>query len=266
MGAFETYGDRYHCLAMEYGSDGILEVRLHTAGGPFQWTHREGSRPSAGEELADAFGRIAADPDVRVVILTGTGDTFSGPRASPSRPRAATPAAWEGTQRTGLELLWNLLSIDAPVISCVNGPALRHIEIPLLGDIVLASEDATFQDSAHFVSGTVPGDGVNLVMPLLMGPTRARYFLLTGQTLTATEAHALGLVNEVHDRSGLLPRARELAGQLSTQDPLILKYTRRLLVQPIRELLVRQLGFGLALEGLGAIQRSTSRDPTADPG
>ena len=78
----------------------------------------------------------------------------------------------------------NLLNIEVPVISAINGPAWRHGEIPLLSDIVLAADTAAFQDSAHFPNGLVPGDGMHIVMPLLLGMNRGRYFLLTGQTLS----------------------------------------------------------------------------------
>src|SRR5262249_62103212 len=109
---------------------------------------------------------------------------------------------WEGRP-----LLMNLLSIEVPVISAINGPAWRHSEIPLLCDIVLAAETARFQDSAHFTSEVVPGDGMHIVYPLLLGMNRGRYFLLTGQTLDAAEAMRLGLVAEVLPRDKLLPRA-----------------------------------------------------------
>jgi hypothetical protein len=91
----------------------------------------------------------------------------------------------------------NLLNIEVPVIAAINGPAVRHAEIPLLSDIVLASENATIQDSAHFNGGLVPGDGVHIVFPLLMGTNRGRYFLLTGQVLDATEADPAGQQAEI---------------------------------------------------------------------
>ena len=91
----------------------------------------------------------------------------------------------------GRALLLNLLNIKVQVIAAINGPAWRHCEIPLLSDIVLASDTTQFQDSAHFMSGMLPGDGMHVLMPLLMGMNRGRYFLLTGQTLSAQEALSL---------------------------------------------------------------------------
>ena len=81
-----------------------------------------------------------------------------------------------------------MLDIEVPMIAAVNGPARIHAEIPVLCDIVLASEDAVFQDLPHFINGTVARDGVHLVWPLLLGLNRGRYFLLTGQELSAQQA------------------------------------------------------------------------------
>ena len=144
----------------------------------------------------------------------------------------------------------SLLDIDVPIVCAVIGPALRHSEMPLLCDIVLAAEEATFQDGSHMLWGGVPGDGLHVVYPLLMGLNRARYFLLTNQTLSAQQALTLGLVNEVLPREKLLPRAWELAEQLAQKPPLVLRHTRTLLVHSLRRQMHELQGYGLALEGL----------------
>ena len=115
-----------------------------------------------------------------MVIITGTGDEFSGPRANPGTSSFPTRPPIERIDRIhweGRHLLMKLLEIEVPVISAINGPAWRHSEIPLLCDIVLAADTAQFQDSAHFPSDVVPGDGMHIVYPLLLGMNRGRYFL-----------------------------------------------------------------------------------------
>ena len=107
------------------------------------------------------------------------------------------PEQWEGIRWHGEQLVMNLLNIQAPVIACINGPALRHPEIPLFADIVLAVEDSSVQDAGHFLVNAVPGDGMHIVFPALLGINRARYFLMTGQTLNARECKDLGLVSEI---------------------------------------------------------------------
>jgi enoyl-CoA hydratase/carnithine racemase len=249
---FDEYSRRYSTINMNR-EDGILQLEFHTNGGPLQW----GGVPHA--EFGQAFSDISRDPENKVVIMTGTGDVFSGPVASPDTFPQARAGGWDATLREGLLLTTSLLDINAIVISCINGPARRHPEIPLLADIVLAAPDSSFQDSAHFVNRMTPGDGVNFIFPALLGINRARYFLLTGQVLTVEEAVQLGLVNEVHEREQLLPRAWDLARSLVKQNPLVLRYTRLLLTQELKKTALDLLGYGLALEGLAVVHETDLR-------
>ena len=251
MAKLEEYANKYETVRMER-KDGILQITLHTNGDTLQW----GGVPH--EEFGYAFADIGSDTDNKVVIMTGAGDAFSGPR--PGVLLRRTPREWDKTYWEGKRLLTNLLDIEVPMISAINGPALRHSELPLLCDIVLASEDAVFQDSAHFPNGLVPGDGMHIVYPLLMGTNRARYFLLTGQVLSAQEAQEIGLVNEVLPKREVLPRAWALAEELAQRPPLTLHYTRVVLTLHIKRLLQDMLGYGLALEGLGVADVASSED------
>jgi enoyl-CoA hydratase/carnithine racemase len=120
-------------------------------------------------------------------------------------------------------------------------------------DIVLASETAAFQDSAHFTGGLVPGDGMHVVFPLIMGLNRGRYFLLTGQRISAAEARDMGLVNEVLPREKLLPRALEHARKIMKLPELNRRYTRTLITEMLRRQMNDLLPYGLALEGLALV-------------
>jgi enoyl-CoA hydratase/carnithine racemase len=191
-------------------------------------------------------------------VLTGTGDVFSGPVATTDAPSIPTrlPLAvadrviWEGRQ-----LLMNLLGINVPVIAAVNGPAMRHCEIPLLSDVVLVAASARFQDSAHFPSDMVPGDGMHVVFPLLLGPNRGRAYLLTGKEITAEEAVTLGLALELVPDDQLLDRARQLAADLARKSTLVLRYSRLVLVEQLKRQMQDLLGYGLAVEMLALQDR-----------
>jgi enoyl-CoA hydratase/carnithine racemase len=137
------------------------------------------------------------------------------------------------------------------VIAAVNGACTIHSELPVMCDIVLAAEEAYFQDSAHFSRGIAPGDGVNTVWPAAIGLNRARYFLLTGQKLSAQQAMDYGAVNEVVPRAQLMDRAWELAHYLAMRPPLTLRLTRSILIQQLKRAAVDDLAFAQYQELFG---------------
>jgi enoyl-CoA hydratase/carnithine racemase len=244
------YADRYETIRFAR-TEGVLEVTIHTRGGEALWGVTENSLHN---ELGLAFADIARDRDNRVVLLTGTGSTFIAamdPQSRPPEPGLA--AMWDRIYAEGVALLENLLAIPVPVIAAVNGPALIHAELAVLSDIVLAADHAEFADLAHIPGGAVPGDGVQTIWPMLLGPNRGRYFLLTGQRLSAQEALRLGVVGEVLPADELLPRARVLAHQLATLSPRVLRHTRTILVRDLRRRLRDDIDLGLAVEALATL-------------
>jgi enoyl-CoA hydratase/carnithine racemase len=134
--------------------------------------------------------------------------------------------------------------------------------MPLLADIVLAADTAAFQDSAHFPGGLVPGDGVHVVYPMLLGVNRARYFLLTGQVIHAAQAKELGLVAEVLPPDQVLPRAWELARMIAARPEVLVRHTRAILVESIKRQLQEYLPLGLYNECLGLMEHSRRHAPS----
>jgi enoyl-CoA hydratase/carnithine racemase len=246
------YGDKYRGIRFSRSDDGVLEMVLHTRGGPALW----GSSPeSLHGELGHAFVDVARDPETRVIVLTGTGDSFiAGFDPTASYPEASIAEMWPRIYNEGLALLENLLAIPVPMVAAVNGPALIHAELAVLCDIVLAASHAEFADLAHIPSGgAIPGDGVHTVWPMLLGPNRGRYFLLTGERIGAAEARAIGVVGEVLEPDALLPRAHEHAARLAKLPMAMLRYTRTLLVRDLRRRVFDELPSGLAHEALATL-------------
>lgn len=248
MAQFETYQKKYAHFKMER-KDGILLVTLHTNGGTLQWG------PSPYAEFPLAYADIGGDPQNKVVIFTGAGDGFTGPFATPQNHRPQkTPRDWYNEYWGGKRLIMNLLDIEVPTIAAINGPAFRHSELALFCDIVIGTDTVVFQDTGHFMNGLVPGDGMHIIYPLLLGLNRGKYFLMTGQRIDAQKALELGLVVEVMSKEKLLPRAFELAEDFLKQPPLVTRFTKALLTQQTKRMVHETLGYGLAVEGMAVAE------------
>jgi enoyl-CoA hydratase/carnithine racemase len=245
MAKFGTYRDAFPNAQLTRNDKGVLEVRLHTDGRKLVFnghTH---------EQFVDLFHAIGDDRDNRVVILTGSGDAFMD-EISPDGFDFFSPGGYDKILREGRKVLMNILDIEAPMISALNGPVLLHSEYALLTDIVLATPGTVFQDKPHFEFGIVPGDGVNLLWPEVIGSIRGRYFILTRQLLDAATAKDWGVVNEIVPADGLLARAHEIADGIAALPPLTSRYTRIALTQKLRRIIDEGTGFSLALEGISA--------------
>lgn len=239
------YFKRYDNLVMSRDAHGVLLVRMHSDEGPIVWN------ATAHREFVDAFHDISRDRRNRAVVLTGTADEWMVQIDREGMSALGLPWVWNRVNLDGRKILSNLLDIEVPMVCAVNGPARVHSELALLCDIVLCTPDTVFQDR-HLEWGLVPGDGVHIVWPAVLGPSRGRHFLLMGQQLDAAEALRLGVVSEILEREQLLARALAIATQLAQRPALAARYSRVLFTQPYRRLLAEDAGYGLALEGLSA--------------
>jgi enoyl-CoA hydratase/carnithine racemase len=230
--------------------EGILTIRVHTAGGPAEYT------PVLKKQLTEVLRRFGRDPEVRVMIVTGTGDTFVGSKQVGGQGGALQSLpGWRNTESNQFEFMRAILDVESPMISAVNGPVTIHPEFPAMCDIVLAAPGASFRDG-HIPFGYVPGDGAHVVWPLLLGLNRARYFLWMGTVLTAQAAYELGVVHEIVDADRLMARAREIATELARLPVAVTRGTRLLFAHQIRQVVERDLGFGLVVEGIATVAGS----------
>jgi enoyl-CoA hydratase/carnithine racemase len=252
-----AYFDKFANVAIKRDEKGILEMRVHSDGGPLLFT------ASAFGQLMDACYEIGRDRDNKIVIFTGTGDTWCAefdrrPPAVPAPPMDAF-TSWDIHFWNGKKLIQNLLDIEVPVIAAVNGPALIHSELLLTCDIILGSEIVAFQDWPHLNNDVSPTDGVHVLWPYYLGPGRGRYFLLTQEKLDAQQALALGVCQEILAPDALMPRAYELANQLLRQPQLSLRYARAGLTQHLKKLVVDELALGMALESVTGAAAAAAR-------
>jgi enoyl-CoA hydratase/carnithine racemase len=248
---FEEYHDQYPHIKMERTEDGILLMQFHNEGGEFEWGFH------AHHEVAFSWRDVGADVENKIIVITGTGDaflrreTFKGDHdLGTAEDRAKV---WIDAVAHGHRLEMDLLEIEAPMIACLNGPCVIHAEIPLLCDIVLAAPHTVIADHVHFDYGFVPGDGVQTVFPMLMGLNRARYFMLTGQELSAQELLDLGMVNEILPQDQLLPRAYELARKILEAPEFTVRLFRPALLQHLKELMMQSVRSGLFIEGMAQV-------------
>jgi enoyl-CoA hydratase/carnithine racemase len=177
------------------------------------------------EELRAAFLDIKHDGSIRAAILTGAGEKafVAGADISELAKQGAVSAK-EYTHR-GQSVLDLIENLGKPVIACINGFALGGgCELALACTLRLASETARL-GQPEVKLGIMPGYGGSQRLPRLVGKGIANQLLLTGEMITAQEAHRIGLVNEVTTAAELIPRAQAIAQKIIANAPLAVQYT-----------------------------------------
>ncbi len=245
---FEDYQEKYATYFNMERRDGILQVHMHTEGGPVIY----------GLPIHNAWSQlwldIGNDPDNEVLIFSGTGDKwiagFDPEMSKLPFHEMSADVFYDQIYADATKLLEAFIfNIDIPTIACINGSGL-HTEFALLCDITLCAEHAELFDP-HFKFNLVPGDGQGLTFQELMGLKRAAYFLYTSDTIDAQTAKELGLVNEVLPLDDLQPRAWEIAEKIMQKPRAIRRMTSAVLRRQWKQRLVQDLGFHIAHELLG---------------
>jgi enoyl-CoA hydratase/carnithine racemase len=242
----DDYLNAYRSLKLTRDAEGVLVAQLHTNGGPFTFTAQDHT------EFVDAFSRIAQDRANKIVILTGAGGEFIPGIDFSSFGNVADPGVWSQVHDEGVQIVENIANIRVPMIAAVEGRAHVHSEYALLASVIVAAEGATFHDVPHFAGGIVPGDGIFTTWSYRAGAGRAEAFLLNPQPLTAAVAHQWGVVAEVAPNGKALSRAQELARLYLKAPEVTRRNTRVHFIQPLKERIVREVGYGLSLEGASA--------------
>src|SRR5579872_3177976 len=253
------YFTAYHNLKLTRDANGVLVAEFHDNGGPFVMSAQ------AHTEFVDAFYRIAQDRANKIVILTGGGGEFITDVDWSSFGDASDPGVWSQVHDEGVQVLENIANIRVPVIAAIEGRAHVHSDYALLASVIVAAEGATFQDVAHFAAGIAPGDGIFTTWSYRAGAGRAEAFLLNPQPLTARTAYEWGVVAEVVPNGKTLSRARELAELYLKAPEVTRRDTRVHFIRPLKERIVREVGYGLSLEGASAADLLKSKQAKSAP-
>ena len=209
------------------------------------------------EELEDVFGRMNSDDEVNAIILTGAGRAFCAGgdiRGMGSQPEPTDGASTGNLafSRSPRRLILNMLEVEAPIITAMNGDAVGlGATLALLGDVIIAAEGARVGDT-HVRIGLVAGDGGAVIWPLLVGVHRAKEYLMTGDLIPAPEAERIGLINHVVPLEEVEPKARALAERLANGPTWAIRWTKASVNKVIRERMNLILDTSLAFEALSA--------------
>jgi enoyl-CoA hydratase len=186
-------------------------------------------------ELLRACTMIAADPLIRVVVLTGAGRGFCSGidirNFGPSMPEATAPVVERVRfQEMMASLPVAIRALPQAVIAAVNGPAVGGgWALCLASDVRICGRSASFGNAAIQLGLSGAEMGMSYYLPRIVGLTVAADWMLTGRTVSADEAYRSGLVSELLEDERLLPRALELAGSIAAHSPLAVSMTKQAL-------------------------------------
>ncbi|MET0903210.1 MAG: enoyl-CoA hydratase/isomerase family protein [Acidimicrobiales bacterium] len=248
--------EQFPALSFDRPSPGVLRVTLDAPG-------LNAVGPAAHGQLADVWRTIDRDPDTRVALLRGAGKGFSAGGSFELIDSVINDVdARLRTLREARDLVVNLIDCGTPIVSAVHGPAVgAGLVAALLADVSVVGRTARIIDG-HTRLGVAAGDHAAICWPLLCGMAKAKYLLLTCDTLTGEEAERIGLVSICVDDDEVQDRALAVAAQLAAGAPNALRFTKHTLNHWYRaqlaafdaSLAYEFLGFGIgdADEGLAA--------------
>ena len=187
-------------------------------------------------ELTQVWLTIDADPAARVALITGAGKAFSaGGDLELVEEMAGNAEAAARTMREASDLVYNMINLEKPVVSAINGVAVgAGLVVALMADVSIMADTARITDG-HTRLGVVAGDHAAIIWPLLCGMAKARYYLLTSDFLDGKEAERIGLVSLCVPRDEVLAKAWEVADKLAAGSQNAVRWTKRALNNWLRQ-------------------------------
>lgn len=222
--------NQYEHLLFEKKNDGILLITINR---PEKYN---ATNERLHWELTQVWQTVGDDPETRVAVVTGAGKAFSagGDLDMVDRQVNNFPMIYN-MQKEAADLVYNMVNLDKPVISAINGVAVgAGLVVGLMADISVMNEEARLTDG-HIRLGVGAGDHAAIIWPLLCGMAKAKYYLLTCDFMDGREAERIGLVSVAVPPDQVMPKAMEVATKLATGPQSALRWTKRSLNNWIRQ-------------------------------
>ena len=205
----------------------------------------------ARKELRSILEDVTADKSIRVVIITGAGDRSFISGSDINELRELSPLEMQEFMSTlGQQLYTDFEKLDIPVIAMINGSALgAGLELAMACDIRIASENARF-GQPEVLLGIIPGGEGTQRLPRLVGMTKAKELVYTGDLIDAREAERIGLLNKVVPLDKLEETTKELASKIASKSPVTIKMAKMAMNKGIQAPLDIALAYEAAAECL----------------
>ncbi len=240
--------DRYSFITVEVDDNGVGTVTMNdpdklNAIGPEQ--HRE---------IEDIWLDLARDERIKAIVFTGAGRAFSaGGDVKRMAQRAGTEFGLEYALRVPqntLRVFEHMLLVPQPIIAAVNGDAIGlGLTLALFSDMSVVADDARLGDT-HIKVGLVAGDGGAVIWPLLVGPQRAKEFLMRGKLLKGAEAANLGLVNYAYPKDDVVAEAHKIATEIAANPIWAVRWSKAAVNKQLKAQLGQILELSIAYESI----------------
>lgn len=251
----------FEFFTVEVGDDGVAVVtmndpdRLNAIGPHNHW------------QLEDIWLRLARDESIKVIVLTGAGRAFTaGGDIKMMADRALTDYGLQYALRVPqntLRLWEHFLLCPQPIIAAVNGDAMGlGMTIALFADIAVVAEDAKLGDT-HIKVGLVAGDGGAVMWPLLVGPQRAKEYLMRGKVFNGAKAEEMGLVNYAYPREQVLEESLKLAREIAGQPVWAVRWSKAAVNKQLKAQVNAVLETSIAYESLTMLTHDYKAATTA---
>ncbi len=222
----DTILDRYAAfsdLTFDQPADAVLRITLDGPG-------LNAVSPAVHRQLADVWLAVDRDPNTNVAVLQGAGKAFSAGGSFDLIDDLINDYA-RRTQvlREARDLVFNVINCSKPIVSAMHGVAVgAGLVNGLLADVSIVGRSARIIDG-HTRLGVAAGDHAAICWPLLCGMAKAKYYLLTCDTLTGEEAERIGLVSMCVDDDEVHDRALAVAEQLASGAQAAIRFTKHTL-------------------------------------